>query len=118
MTLLLDENIDEPIVEVLKDLELKIISISDISPGITDEEVLNIANRESAVILTSDKDFGELIFRKRLITNGVVLVRLHGITADEKTIIIREFVKKYLDKIENSFCVISKNNVRIRPRLN
>ena len=54
MTLLLDENIDEPIVEALKDLELKIISISDISPGITDEEVLNIANRESAVILTSD----------------------------------------------------------------
>lgn len=84
MTLLLDENIDEPIVEALKDLELKIISISDISPGITDEEVLNIANRESAVILTADKDFGELIFRKRLISKGVVLVRLHGISADEK----------------------------------
>lgn len=84
MTLLFDENIDEPIVEALKDLELKIISISDISPEITDEKVLNIANRESAVILTADKDFGELIFRKRLISKGVVLVRLHGISADEK----------------------------------
>ena len=118
MTLLIDENIDKPIVDVFRDLELKIISISDISPGITDEEVLNIANRESAVILTSDKDFGELIFRKRLINKGVVLVRLHGISADEKKSIVREFVNKYLDKIENSFCVISKNNIRIRSRLN
>ena len=84
MTLLIDENIDKPIVDAFRDLELKIIPVSDISPGITDEEVLNIANRESAVILTSDKDFGELIFRKRLINNGVVLVRLHGISADEK----------------------------------
>lgn len=118
MTLLIDENIDEPIVEALKELELKIVSISDIAPGVTDDEVLDIANRENAVILTSDKDFGELVFRKRLINKGVVLVRLHGISADEKKSIIREFVNNYIDKIENSFSVISKNNIRIRPRLN
>ena len=116
MTLVIDENIDEPIVEALKELKLKIISISEISPGITDDEVLDIANHENAVILTSDKDFGELVFRKRLVNKGVVLVRLHGISADEKKSIIREFVNNYLDKIENSFSVISKNNIRIRPR--
>ncbi len=36
---------------------------------------------------------------------------------DEKKSIIREFVNNYIDKIENSFSVVSKNIERIRPRL-
>ncbi|MBU4483463.1 MAG: DUF5615 family PIN-like protein, partial [Actinobacteria bacterium] len=32
-------------------------------PGISDEKVLDIANKESAVLITADKDFGELVFR-------------------------------------------------------
>ena len=52
-------------------------------PGITDAEVLNLANNESAILLTSDKDFGELIFRLHRIAAGVVLIRLFGLASND-----------------------------------
>jgi len=42
-------------------------------PGISDETVLDMANREEAVLLTVDKDFGELVFRQGRMTGGIIL---------------------------------------------
>jgi len=48
--------------------------------GIDDKDVLNAANREIALLITADKGFGELVFRQRLVSKGVVLVRLAGLS--------------------------------------
>lgn len=51
--------------------------ISEISPGATDEAVLALALAEKRVLITFDKDFGELAFRRGLrATPGVLLLRL------------------------------------------
>jgi hypothetical protein len=42
-------------------------------PGITDDEVLAIANRVQAILITADRDFGEIVFRRRLHTQGIIL---------------------------------------------
>ena len=47
-------------------------------PGIDDERVLRLADSQGALLLTSDKDFGELVFRQRLLHSGVILFRLAG----------------------------------------
>lgn len=52
-------------------------------PGIPDDEVLNLANNESVILLTSDKDFCELVFRLRRIAAGVVLIRLFGLSSND-----------------------------------
>ena len=51
-------------------------SIFDEMPGISDHKILEKANNENYIIITNDKDFGELIFRDHLPHKGVILLRL------------------------------------------
>jgi len=47
------------------------------APGIADSEVLAMAQTEKRIIVTFDKDFGELAFRWGLpATSGIILLRL------------------------------------------
>lgn len=54
-------------------------------PGISDDIVLELANSEGVLLLTADKDFGELVFRLRRVSSGVVLVRLAGLSPIKKS---------------------------------
>jgi len=77
--LLADEGVDRPIVERLRQSSHQVWYVTEMEPGISDNLVLDLANREGAVLLTADKDFGELVFRQGRMTRGVILIRLAGI---------------------------------------
>ncbi|MDP0500792.1 MAG: DUF5615 family PIN-like protein [Verrucomicrobiota bacterium JB022] len=66
MKLLANENVPRPSVLRLKSLGWNVASVMDLRAGIPDEEVLAWAEREGRVIWTFDRDYGELIFKKRL----------------------------------------------------
>ena len=80
MKFLADESVDRPIVERLRQEGHQVLYIAELKPGMPDDAVLNLANHETALLLTTDKDFGELVFRQRLHMYGVVLIRLAGVT--------------------------------------
>lgn len=83
MKFLGDENLDWQIVERLRLDGHEVLYVVEMQPGIPDDKVLNLANNESAILLTSDKDFGELVFRLRRIAAGVVLIRLFGLSSND-----------------------------------
>ncbi len=58
--------------------------MAELAPAISDEQVLERANREQALLLTADKDFGELVYRQRRAATGIVLLRLAGLPAERK----------------------------------
>jgi predicted nuclease of predicted toxin-antitoxin system len=58
--------------------------VAELAPAISDEQVLERANREQALLLTADKDFGELVYRQRRAATGIVLLRLAGLPAERK----------------------------------
>ena len=64
-----DESVEGPTVYALRAAGHEVLFVVDISPGIADSAVLEIARREEALLLTADKDFAELVFRSR---DGVV----------------------------------------------
>ena len=68
MKFVIDENVDYGITSILKKQGLDVYSIQDNNPGISDEQVLKIANDLNAVLITEDKDFGELTHRLKLPT--------------------------------------------------
>ncbi len=76
MRLFADENVARAIVTRLRDLGHDVLHASEIQPGAVDTDWLNLAEAEGRLILTSDKDFGELIFRDHLTSHGVILLRL------------------------------------------
>ncbi len=114
MKLVADEGFDKPIVDYLRSKGYDIIYILELSPGITDQEVLSIALKEQAVLLTVDTDFGELVYRLKEATYGVLLLRFAGLSKEEKQHIRFSVLETHKDKIAGNFSVVTKDSVRIR----
>ena len=114
MNFLADESVDRQIVDTLREDDHAVLYVTEMDPGISDDEVLDKAEKGSAILITADKDFGELVFRQQRITKGVVLVRLAGLLPSKKAEIASTMIKKHLDAIQNAFSVISPNTIRIR----
>jgi predicted nuclease of predicted toxin-antitoxin system len=77
MLILADENFYGDAVRALRARGHDVTWVSELSPGISDENVLALAHQENRLLVTFDKDFGELAFRKRLpASSGIILFRL------------------------------------------
>ena len=114
MNILADESVDKPIVDQLRQNGLLITYIAESNPGVFDDVVLELANKNSLMLLTADKDFGELVYRLRRATRGVILLRLSGLTAISKAKITSSAIKEHSAETENAFTVISPDSIRIR----
>jgi len=76
MTFVADENFPRPAWQVLRNAGWEVFSVAEECPGISDEEIAALCSENQRVLLTFDKDFGELIFRRGLSAGGgVVLFR-------------------------------------------
>jgi len=118
MKLLIDESVDRPIIDQLIDHGYDVLSIADVDPGITDAEVLQRANELSALLVTSDKDFGELVFqRSSAASSGVVLIRLSGLSAQRKADIVIKAFREHGSHFMQNFSVIGLGRVRIQTEL-
>jgi predicted nuclease of predicted toxin-antitoxin system len=114
MKFLADENIDKIIVDRLRRDEQVIFYVPEMQPGLSDDDIITWANQEAAVIITADKDFGELIFRQKRISNGVVLLRLAGVDSERKTELVSEAIQCHQAELTGNFTVITPRSVRIR----
>ncbi|MEK6257989.1 MAG: DUF5615 family PIN-like protein [Planctomycetota bacterium] len=117
MKLVADESIDRGIVERLRADGHDVLAIAECDPSISDDEVLDRANAEGSLLLTGDKDFGELVYRLNRIHAGVVLVRLAGLSEDAKAKIVAEVFRGREQELVGGFAVISPGMVRIRQTL-
>jgi predicted nuclease of predicted toxin-antitoxin system len=114
LKLLADENVDRPIVARLRAEGHTVIYVLELAPSIPDPEVVSFAARESALLLTADKDFGELMFRQRQFAHGVILIRLSGLSADLKAALVATALRGHATELPGSFTVITPGGVRIR----
>jgi predicted nuclease of predicted toxin-antitoxin system len=116
MNLLADESVDRQIVERLRQDGHDVLYIAEIEPSISDNIVFDRANESSALLVTVDKDFGEIVFREdRLSSGGVVLLRLAGLSSQKKAEIVSDAFQEHGSEFSNRFSVIAPGNVRIRP---
>ncbi len=114
MNFLADESVDRPIVARLRKDGHDVAYVAEMAPGISDLAVLNRATKNQQVLLTGDKDFGDLVYRQKMLNNGVVLFRLEGVTAPDKADIISAVVEKHGQELIGKFAVVTSTAVRIR----
>ena len=114
MKLVADESIDGPIVERLRVSGFEVVAIAEVEPGLGDDEVLSLANERHAVLLTGDKDFGDLVFRMGRVSAGVILVRLSGLKPGRKAEVVDAWMQAHRGEMIGSFTVITPGGIRIR----
>lgn len=118
MNFVADEGIDTQIVARLRQEGHQVWYVAEMAPGVSDTAVLNLANQETAVLLTFDKDFGDLVYRQQRVTQGIVLLRLHGLPAEQKADLVIAMVQRHSSELPKAFTVLTPQKVRIRPQLN
>lgn len=114
MKLLANENFPGPSITLIKSEGLDIKSIASESPGMTDEEVMNLAIEEQRTIITHDSDYGELIFKHGLKPkSGVIYFRLFTFDPNEPGKLILQLQKEGFD-FSNRLTVIDHQSIRQR----
>jgi predicted nuclease of predicted toxin-antitoxin system len=115
MRFLADENFPGEAIKALRASGNDVIGIGDDAPGTSDAEVLARAAREQRVLLTFDKDFGELARAAPLPDGcGVVLLRIpmprpDGVGQQLAGLILAR------DDWASHFSVIEPGRIRMRP---
>lgn len=113
---LADESVDFRLVTNLREDGYDIEAIVELSPGITDEQVLEVANRLKAILITEDKDFGELTYRLQQPNQGIVLIRMGGLPIQERLLRVRQLLVEHLQELRDKFTVITKDKIRIKDQ--
>lgn len=114
MRFLADEDFPGPVVASLRGLGHDVTWVAESMRRAFDPVILDRARAEHRVVLTCDKDFGELAFRDRLPAEcGIVLFRLGG--ADPATDNARALAAlQSRDDWVGHFAVVTDNRIRLR----
>lgn len=112
MRLLANENVPASAVETLRRRGHDVRWVRTDQPGSSDEEVLTAVVREQRILLTFDKDFGELAFRRGLPANcGIILLRLSASSPEQMAWRIAAALSAESDWVGN-FSVVEHDRVR------
>jgi len=114
MNILADESVDGPLVQALRQAGHRVDYVAEMSAGVSDEQVLRLANQQAAILLTADTDFGEMVFRQRQTSGGLVLLRLSGLSRKFKADIVVDAIQSHSTEIPGGFVVIAPGQMRIR----
>lgn len=115
MRLLADENLPATAVAALTSAGHDVVWVRTEMPGSADVDVLARAERDGRIVLTFDKDFGELAFRHRLpATSGIILFRL----AAPSALALARAISAALsarDDWAGRFSVVEPDTIRMTP---
>lgn len=111
---MVDESTGAAVVAHLREFGYDVLSVAEEMPRASDTDILERAAREGRIVLTNDKDFGELAFRSGQTHRGIVLFRLRDERAEHRVHMLRLVLDQHLDRLENHFVVVTDNGIRIR----
>jgi len=112
MKFIVDECIARSIFNWLKE-HFDAIHVQDIMPSASDDEVLGLACKENRIILTRDKDFGDLVFRDKNQHVGIILLRLKSSLPASQLLVLKKVIDEYLDQIEDNFVIATDDSIKV-----
>jgi predicted nuclease of predicted toxin-antitoxin system len=112
---LADECCDAALVDALRKDGHDVLYAVDSLRGATDDDILARAFSERRILLTEDKDFGELVYRFRRPARGVVLLRFDVADRALKVPRLRYLLDQEAERLLGAFVVLEVDKVRVRP---
>jgi len=112
---LVDESTGSGVAEWLRDAGHDVAMMSRSAAPATDSDILAMAVREDRIVVTNDKDFGELVFRSGKVHAGIILVRLSDESAGNRVRMARFVLERCGTQLAGSFTVVTEKTIRLRP---
>lgn len=114
MRFLADENAADQIAVRLRADGHDVESVAQVASGVDDQTVLAMAAQSGAIVVTDDKDFGDLVMVQGLPTAGVILLRLEGMPPSDRAERVSGVVQAHGAQLAGAFTVVTKRAVRVR----
>ncbi len=116
MRWLADENIPRAMIICLRELGGDVAAIAEIAPGVSDREVMSLARTDRRILLSFDRDHGDLIYGRGVAPPpGVIYLRVDPPELARLQQIARVLVELGADSLHGFFTVISRDAIRKRP---
>jgi predicted nuclease of predicted toxin-antitoxin system len=107
-----DVNIEKTIVDFLIKEGFDVKWVADFNKKMSDTELFELSNKERRILITNDKDFGEIVFFQKRINYGIILFRIKGQITFEKVDLLKIVLKNYANKIMEHFVIITRKKFR------
>jgi predicted nuclease of predicted toxin-antitoxin system len=111
---LADESCDFGVVQALRAEGYDVIALTEITSRTIDSEVIAQAYSEKRILLTEDKDFGQLVFASQADSAGVILIRYPGNARKSLQEAIIKLIRQQGSDIQSAFVVMQPGQVRVR----
>ncbi|HFE66230.1 MAG TPA: hypothetical protein ENJ93_03120 [Chloroflexi bacterium] len=111
---LVDVGVGKKVETWLTAIGYDVLSVRDIDPRLLDQTILQIAVSENRIVVTMDKDFGEMVYRAKQPHTGVLLLRLADAPSHEKVRVVANIINNHADKLEGKYSVYKSGKLRIR----
>ena len=108
----MDECVGPTVAHWLGEQGHQVFSVYHEARGIDDDRVIQQAYAESRILITSDKDFGEKVYRERRPHKGVVLLRVRDERATKKIEVLRRLLERHAQRLGGRFVVVTDVHIR------
>lgn len=112
MRFLVDECTGPAVAKWLRDNGHEVFSVFDEAKGSPDDVILTKALSENWILITNDKDFGEMIFRERREHRGVIFLRLDDERSANKIEVLQHLIESYSERLSIQFVTVAETKVR------
>ena len=115
MRWLADECVDAGLSEWLCADGHDVVFIAETAARASDTQVMRLARAEGRLLLTEDKDFGELVFRHAWPIPGVVPLRIDPARHALKLQRLRAAIDRFGSSLLGGYTVVEESRLRSRP---
>ena len=115
MRFLADENVSRILIDNLRSRGLEVIAVAESRPGASDKDIIEAAHTQQCIVITEDRDFGELVIRQRLAVAGLILLELDRLSNAVEAQTVADFISTHVDRLVGNLVVLEPGRIRIRP---
>jgi predicted nuclease of predicted toxin-antitoxin system len=112
--IIIDENVGQELIDQLVSIGYEVYSIREHQQGISDKMVIETVKQKKGILITEDKDFGELIFSHGFRDCSVIFLRYNKQELDQVKKNVFKTLEAYYNNQGHYFITITKEKIRIR----
>lgn len=115
MRFLVDESTGTAVTAFLRSLGHDVLAAGEAMPRAYDEDILARAVSEARIVVTNDKDFGDLVFRSGHSHAGIILLRLQDESPGNRVAVVQAVLQQCSGTLADHFVVATETHIRVRP---